>query len=410
MGENDLCGPSAVFFLCRKFMTVWHGLVDTDAICGDDDLGEAHVTRLYSWGSRLFSTGDNWLGTAGTGCCDSFDRGLAWIRLPPVRAAYRRVWAWLVDTSRGSYAWGMNAGGRLGVGSAEYTVDRPALVPLPCPLISADAESDFILTAGGWMVAGENTFGQLALPDADPAPRPTHVPVPDVGVTVTSWLTHHWVTFAWTDGGLMACGHNACGQCGVGSPEGRVASLTPVMLPPDVKGRVTKVAHSQSATLIVAGGRCFSCGSTQHGELGLTRPQLLEADPAMGDVYASDDGHPYGACAQTPVEVRLGVTDCAVCDGLTLMLSDGTIYVCGDNSTGCLSPDLPDDVVTPLSLPLPPGVTPTRAVVGPGRVYVRSPGGWLGRGGGEGWVAIRDERRVAGLEAALLSTVVHIEG
>ncbi len=48
---------------------------------------------------------------------------------------------------------------------------------------------------------------------------------------------------------MLACGNNLDGQCGVGSTVKKIATLTPVDLPDDVKGRVDRVMmirHSSS--------------------------------------------------------------------------------------------------------------------------------------------------------------------
>ncbi len=393
-------------FLCKKFFMV-HNAFARDA----RELATSFMcrqTRLQIFAGRVFASGDNEFGQCGPGP-DTIPRPRR-VRIPPTLDAWDAAGAWFASTTQGLYAWGMNDG-RLGVGS-DNVDQAPSRVPLPGPLLQLTTfrNATFVRVAGqpGWLAFGWNDTGWLGVATDGRRRRrgncvraPRHVIGSD---RVSRFMSADGMTFGWTPEALLACGDNMNGQCGVGSTEAHINTLTPVALPDDVKGRVDRVVHV-SSTFFISGRRCFGCGNNVFGQLGIGRSRQCICDPRIAELpFLVDD-------------VAGGTT--------TVFLTDGQLMVCGDNDSGQASPENVPALPTPIRLD-PPGPVSRVVVLGP-TIFLRlTDGSWVGRGADSGdfvdpgpdaervnptaWTPLstRGVRRVAGVEAT--GHVIEVDG
>ncbi len=218
---------------------------------------------------RLYSEGDNHGGQCGIGSEEKVI-GPRLIRLPPVLQVWHRGSRWFADTTRGLYAWGRNSSGRLGVDDDE-NVRKPRRVLIDGDVLDVSLlpGASFFRTDSGWFGCGANRGGQLGLGHTDEVITPAPIPGSE---GVTRWRGNYAITFGFSDDcddSLLVCGKNSYGQCGVGSTDDEITTLTPVDLPDDVKGRVDRVVCYGDSSFFITGRRCFAVGFNGDGELGL---------------------------------------------------------------------------------------------------------------------------------------------
>ncbi len=245
--------------LCHKFFLASIDFEDAKRVFR----GSAATVTHY--GARLYAEGNNRAGQCGMGSVKVSDAPRL-IRLPPVLQVWGHRDAWFAKTTRGLYVWGMNDYGRLGLGqSRKDCVMRPTLVQTgrrPVTHVAAFDHQTFVKT-DRWWGGGQAGFSQLGQGRRRAIQRLAPIPGSE---GVWRWKALGFVTFAWTGDGLLAAGHNVFGQCGVGSTDGIIDTLTPVALPDDVKGRVDRVVGGELQAFLLCGTRCFACG-TNGGQL-----------------------------------------------------------------------------------------------------------------------------------------------
>ncbi len=215
----------------------------------------------------------------------------------------------------------------------------------------------FFRTDAGWLGCGANICGQLGLGHTENVHPPTPIPGSE---GVTRWGGNDWTTFGFSDDGLLACGRNNYGQCGVGSTERHIATLTPVALPDDVKGRVDRVVcdGNRESSFFIAGRRCFAAGKNEDGELGLR-----------------SDEEPIS----TPTELPVPVDDVITNNGVTVIRSGDTLLACGSNLHRQIADNNRRKVTTPTPLDLPGPVV--KVIVVRYRFFIQlTDGAWVGQG------------------------------
>ncbi len=344
--------------ICRKFL-----LAEEDGRCSVQTFVNDGTTMALDCG-RLFSSGNNSFGQCGVVSEEDEVTGPRHVRLPPVLDVWCFCSGWLACTTSGLYGWGRNHHGRLGVQSISSQLRFPHRVyPGQVVDVRQFVAQTLFTSSSGWVGAGSNTHGQLGQGHNRVVPAPA--PIPGTSC-VTRWCVVGRVTFAWSDAGLLACGANRFGQCGVGSTERYITTLTSVALPGEVKGRVDRVVGDGRSTFMLSGRRCFGCGDNTTRQLSL-------------------DGHAY----PTPTELPVPVDDIVTNNDSTVVLSGGQLLSCGDNSFHQLTDIRPDPRgLAPL---LTPG--PVDAVALPDEDSFSSStnafarlvsGGWVGRGEADG--------------------------
>jgi alpha-tubulin suppressor-like RCC1 family protein len=168
-------------------------------------------------------------------------------------------------------AWGANASGELGTGTAKSS-RLPVPVRLPkgvtIKAISAGQDSSLALTSTGRVLSwGGNSNGQLGTGTTKGRRTPGFVSLPK-GTTVASIaagpLTGYAVTKA---GGMLAWGRNNSGQLGDGTTQQR---KTPVRVKlPAGATVVAAVSGSVHALALTKGGKVLAWGNNFAGQLGI---------------------------------------------------------------------------------------------------------------------------------------------
>ncbi|PJJ59985.1 RCC1 domain-containing protein [Hymenobacter chitinivorans] len=165
------------------------------------------------------------------------------------------------------WAWGNNASGQVGTGSAGGLEQEPVQVGTATTWASVAAGTSFTVAVGkdGSLWAwGDNQYGQLGDGTTTPRPSPVRIGTASTWAGVAAGYGH--VVALRTDGTLWAWGLNANGQLGNGTTTNR-------LVPQQVSSLAswTDVSAGSYHTLAVRGGtQLWSAGLNDHGQLGQT--------------------------------------------------------------------------------------------------------------------------------------------
>ncbi len=391
IGLADRSSQKELFAICQKFMIAEREYQQ------DKHAFSSNGTTLTLHGGRLYVEGNNSVGQRAAEpegkASEEEVTGPRLIRLPPVLHVWHGVDRWFAKTAWGLYACGQNKFSELGVSGAGSTPARVPIVnrigtPSQATITSIPTSSgpavdvlDIIVlsrrtlfrTAACWFACGLNICGRLGVGHVS---RIVEAPTPVLGSgRVTRWGFGDTM-FAWTNTRLLSCGDNRHGQCGVGSTEGTITTLTPVALPEDVKGRVDQVVFDDFGTFIQCGRRCFGCGENT-GRLGVE----------------SDDED-----VRTPIELPVPVDQIITCGDLTVIRSGDTLLGCGENTNHWIRPDDVESFPAPTRLAL-HGPVVKVVIVDPHVFFQLEGGGWFGRDEEEeddeeeeaGWMPVVDD-------------------
>jgi len=284
-------------------------------------------------------------------------------------------------TNGSLYAWGLGTQGELGDGGDENSFSRAVRVRFPAGVKIASVPADAmpyntglaVDTRGhawGW---GGNAAGELCLGNYEAYRTPVRLPLSHV--TTLAGASGHALYDS--DGTVYACGLNRNGVLGDGSSQ---SSATPVKVS-GLSGRsVTRlVAAFDNAGALLSDGKYLDWGYNADGQLG--------------------DGI-IGRPSDVPVLVRLPHSVTLVAQGGSIwhngqtlaMLSDGSLWAWGDDSSGQLGNGKTGAQSSPVLFRPPPGVTYRSLATGAatsyavsltGRVYAwgASQAGQVGNGG-----------------------------
>jgi alpha-tubulin suppressor-like RCC1 family protein len=247
---------------------------------------------IQAWGSNAY-------GELGDGTTtDSSTPGPVMIPAHTQFTSARCLLSCLAVTTTGQlYAWGNNTAGQLGDGTTKQRL-TPVRVHLPAgtkvTAVRPGAFFTLALTASGQVLAwGSNAAGQLGNGSAKSRRLPVPVKLPK-GVTIKAISAGEDNGLALTTTGrVLSWGANASGQLGTGTKKGR---LTPgfVSLP---KGTAVAsiAAGPLSGYAVTKGGGMLAWGLNNHGQLGdgTTRQRLTPVKvslPAGTTVVAAVSG------------------------------------------------------------------------------------------------------------------------
>ncbi len=357
-----------LFALCRKFSIAESHYESTKEVFAEGG------TWIALYCGHLFAKGHNWDGVCGIGADQFRLEDTRLIRLPPALNLWHYDRSWFAQTTRGLYAWGRNQQGQLGVGNQRVFITAPMRV-LVDGVVDVRQQLEYTLfqTASGWYASGVNRNDQLGLGVdhlvEDYICSPTMM-VGSGAVTrvQTSFNRESPMTFGWTRDGLLVCGANDSGQCGVWDNSrvirmGTINKLTPVVLPDAVKANVIDIVCIRCYTFFIiqtsGKNRCFVCGRNLHGVLGVGQ---------VGEV-------------RTPTELPIPVDDIASASAVTVIRSGDTLYACGNNREKQLSSSETDEFTAPVPLDLPEGPPAVKVLIESDVLFVQlADGTWFGRG------------------------------
>jgi alpha-tubulin suppressor-like RCC1 family protein len=169
------------------------------------------------------------------------------------------------------WAWGDNADGQLGNGSTTNTnapvqmvtaVGPPAVFVTNAVAVAAGLNHSLVLTTGGIMAAGDNTFGQLGTGNF----TSSHVAVASTAIpaTITTVVAGRNHSLALTNAGTVwAWGDDSVGQLGDGATTPQNAPELNATL-----SNITQISTRDSANLALqSGGVVFGWGANDAGQL-----------------------------------------------------------------------------------------------------------------------------------------------
>jgi hypothetical protein len=224
---------------------------------------------------QVLAWGDNEFGELGTGSPLGTSRVPVPLSLPPgttVKSVSAGDEHGLALTTTGQVlAWGDNDFGQLGNGTrASSNVPVPVMLPAGTTVtgLAATQGDSLALTSGGKVLAwGDNAFGQLGSGSAvRDSTTPVRVALP-TGTAVRSLYGGGTHVLALTSKGkLLAWGNNKSGQLGDGTTTGRRRPVT-VKLPTGTVVKAITAGDSHSLAL-TGGGQVLAWGANADGELG----------------------------------------------------------------------------------------------------------------------------------------------
>ena len=236
------------------------------------------------------------------------------------------------------WAWGNDANGQLGndiLSDLDYPT--PVEVPIPAKVVSIGEGKDFGMAVDargrGW-VWGLNSQGQLCLGNT----RDQLVPVVALKAVAAAAGGDQHALWLRSDGTVVGCGQNEEGQLGDGQ---FTDSTTPVGT------RITGVASissgSEFSEATEKDGSVWMWGNNSSGQLG------------VGNIVSSDlpERVPLQAAA---LDVSCGGNYPSNGHCLTI-LSDGTVWAWGNNSSGQLGDGSTTNRARPVQITPPPGVS-----------------------------------------------------
>eukprot|EP00403_Amphidinium_massartii_P001110 CAMPEP_0178377562 /NCGR_PEP_ID=MMETSP0689_2-20121128/3982_1 /TAXON_ID=160604 /ORGANISM="Amphidinium massartii, Strain CS-259" /LENGTH=1542 /DNA_ID=CAMNT_0019997619 /DNA_START=13 /DNA_END=4638 /DNA_ORIENTATION=+ len=275
---------------------------------------QEHILAVGSSGSLLAWASSNQHGQAGVGSEHAletpvFPRVPSWpsqLHRHPVRVAAVSCGDEhsLVLTDNGVvFAFGSNAAGQLGLGSAVKTATSPSALigkarGLPFRAIAAGARHSLGLTLAGAVFAwGDNGHGALGLGTSKSSqttvcvPTPTQ-PLPGPARRIAAGGRHSAVVVR--KGRLLLAGDNSCGQLGHRCTEMSISSSFAELPRPhctDLCVRAVTLGHEHTLMLTYR-GRLVVCGRNTEGQCG------------VGHQFGSNSSEDY---VEVPTEVALPI-------------------------------------------------------------------------------------------------------
>jgi len=293
--------------------------------------GAYHTIVLMTDGS-IYGCGFNYFGQLGDGTTTD-KTTLTQITnntgKTPVLVSCRGSHTIVLMTDGSIYGCGGNNNGQLGDGT---TVNKSTLTPMtnttgktPLLVTCGAVHTIVLMTDGSVYGCGYNSSGRLG--DGTNVNKstltPMTIPTGKTPVLVSCGGSHTIVLI--TDGSIYGCGYNGEGQLGDGTTTDK-STLTPMTTLP----QITKIPTGKTPLLVSCGGNnhtivlmtdgsIYGCGYNSNGQLG--------------------DGTTVNKSTLTPMTNNTGKTPASVSCGAyhtIVLMTDGSIYGCGYNPSGQL--------------------------------------------------------------------------
>jgi len=260
-------------------------------------------------------------------------------------------WFTLVLMSDGTvFGCGVNSHGQLGIGN---NVDKSVLTQMKSPYgngvvtnvraISAGMDFSLVLMSDGTVFGcGRNFKGELGIGNTTSTNLLKQMKSPDGNGVVTNVRAINAFTGLYcslilmNDGTVFGCGDNSYGQLGIGDTTS--TNLLTQMKSPDGTGVVTNVraisGSSDSTLVLMNDGTVYGCGDNTFGELGIG-DTAINLDLGFNGYSVSikrlltQMKSPDGTGVVTNVRAISAGSYCSL-----ILMNDGTVFGCGDNSYG----------------------------------------------------------------------------
>jgi alpha-tubulin suppressor-like RCC1 family protein len=235
------------------------------------------------------------------------------------------------------YGTGVNNCGQLGVGSIDQHINTFTAINIPgleigkgggvgvqIRQIAIGCECTFILLTNGKLYGcgslGEATFGHTGLKRYF-----KEVTIPGLQgpiKQVVMGYVHAIVLSA--DGRLYGCGRNAAGQLGLGEKIKECNFFRPLTISKESNVRIKKVAAGREHTVVLSeDGQLYGCGSNYIGQLGLEKNRAKYYSFTLMTI------------PRLPSSSIKQVSAGRICT--VVLLENGQLYGCGDNTQGQLN-------------------------------------------------------------------------
>jgi alpha-tubulin suppressor-like RCC1 family protein len=273
------------------------------------------------------------------------------------------------------WAWGNNADGQLGIGSTTNSnvpvqmitaVGPPVVNVANAVAVAAGLNHSLVLTTGGILAAGDNTFGQLGTGNNTTSHVAVVTTTAGIPASISAIAAGRNHSLALTSAGTVwAWGDDSVGQLGDGGAVAQNAPVATLTLT-----NITQISTRDSASLALqSGGVVFGWGANESGQLaqGNVNTPVNPAQPALISNFtvtsiASGAFHSLaianagqvigwgtsttGQLSNIPPQTYTQATGLASAGGVVQLAAgiahslgykpDGTVIAFGNNSTGQL--------------------------------------------------------------------------
>jgi len=237
----------------------------------------------------------------------------------------------IVLSSNGDiYGCGWNVHGQLGNGNTSNTTTLVKMInntgKTPVLVSCGGSHTIVLMTDGSIYGCGYNGEGQLGDGTFDNKSTLTRM-TNTTGKTpksVTCGSSHTIVLM--TDGSAYGCGNNYFGQLGNGNTSNTNTSLTQMTIP---NGKTaTSISSGDNHTIVLMiDGTIFGCGINEVGQLGNGTSTNYNGTPNPTLIQMTNVPSTNGI---TPTSITCGTRETIV------LMSDGTVFGCGQNGVGQL--------------------------------------------------------------------------
>ncbi|WP_338278646.1 MopE-related protein [Corallococcus caeni] len=293
---------------------------------------------------RLWAWGQNASGQVGTGSASAAVATPGVVQgLPPVRAMAAGVNHGLALATDGKvWGWGLNTSAQVGTGATSAAVLAPVQVGgLPrAKAVAAGAGHSLIVDEqfGNVWAWGQNTFGQVGTGSISSTPVMTPVPVNGV-FAVTAIVAGHNSSMALIGNGqAVAWGHNVSGQLGNG---GTANSASPVGVT-GLSNATALAAGAQHALALRPGCPVWAWGNNGQGQLGTgttsSAPVTSPGTALIVNTFYFDgdmDGFGDAFIAEQTCEPSPGFVEEIDCDDYSATTHPGAPEACNGADDNC---------------------------------------------------------------------------
>ena len=276
---------------------------------GDQVFTGSYETAIVKADGSLWVCGDNSFGQLGDGSNNTRNKPVKVMdKVVSVSIGGYYTNMAIVRTDNSLWMCGDNSCGQFGNGTTTESYKPIKVMDHVSKVSVGDGFTAIVKTDGSLWTCGENYYGQLG--DGTTTDKLLPVKIMDGVASVSAGSSH--LTIVKTDGSLWTCGDNTRGQLGDGSG---VEKHLPVKI---MDGVASVDAGSYNTAIIRTDRSLWICGENADGQSGIETNKDIEFNYLVN-----------------PVKIMDNVVAVNVCMNHTAIIkTDGTLWMCGSNSSG----------------------------------------------------------------------------